>query len=287
MYIYIVLARDNKYHNTMRLLDKYEIRNIQQNILQEFRAICERENLKYSLYAGTLIGALRHKGFIPWDDDIDVALPRDDYEKFLKVFNDTHHPSYLRLCDSRITSGYDYPFMKLEDTRTVCKGMGKETQCPELGIHIDIFAIDGMPKCQSLALLHCKMMTFLRHCCEMSRLSLGVKERAFSKRCLIAAFKICTLGAPMSFWHRLSNFLGSLFDMKKSRWSGNVVWGYGVREMVPTECYEKRTKVSFEGEEYDAFSDYDTYLRTVYGDYMTPPPPEKRIGIHVVEAYMK
>lgn len=130
-------------------------------------------------------------------------------------------------------------------------------------------------------------MTFLRHCCEMSRLSLGVKERAFSKRCLIAAFKICTLGAPMSFWHRLSNFLASLFDMKKSRWSGNVVWGYGVREMVPTECFENRTKVTFEGEEYDAFSDYDTYLRTVYGDYMTPPPPEKRIGVHVVEAYMK
>lgn len=271
----------------MKILSQQEIRQRQLDILKEFRKVCEQENLQYSIYAGTLIGALRHKGYIPWDDDIDVALSRKDYERLLAVWQTASHSPHMQLYDSRVISKYDYPFIKIVDTRTVCRGSGKENPKIELGIHIDVFAIDGMPKNRCMALMLCKLMRVLRHCCEMSRLTVNVAGRSLWKRILILAFKICTLGASSYFWHRVANFIASRYDLSKSRWAGNLVWGHGTRELVPVECYDGRQKVIFEDEMYDAFGGSDTYLRTVYGDYMVPPPPEQQVGIHIVEAYEK
>lgn len=109
----------------MKEISAPQAKRILVEILQEFHQFCHRENLRYSLYAGSLIGALRHQGFIPWDDDIDVLMPREDYERLFQLYHTSPHPAHLELNDSRTRPDYFYPFMKLEDTRTIMVGKGK------------------------------------------------------------------------------------------------------------------------------------------------------------------
>ena len=271
----------------MKQLSASEARLIQIEVLKAFRNMCLENNLRYSLYAGTLIGALRHKGFIPWDDDIDVAMMRDDYERFHALFADKCPINYLKLYDSRDESMFHFPFMKLADTRTLQVSPGKEQDVLELGLHIDIFAIDGMPRYRWLAIFHLLVLKFIRHCDEMSFLRIGVKGRSFVKRCVVILFKIITFGAKPPFWHRLHNKLASVYKVSDTRWAGNTVWGYAEKELVPKECYDGELQVCFENECFSAFGGADTYLRTVYGDYMKPPPGEVQLGNHVVASYMK
>lgn len=269
----------------MKALSLDEARSVQLNVLKDFRTFCEQHGLRYSLYAGTLIGALRHKGYIPWDDDIDVAMPRDDYERLYALFSKNYHPEHLKLYDSREVPHYHFPFMKLADTRTLQKGPGKEEPRVQLGLHIDVFALDGLPRYRWMAVLYLCFMRFLRHCCEMSVLTLGVKGRSFGKHCLVFLFKLMTFGTPPRFWHRLINRIAAHFPLQGSRWGGNVVWGYAVRELVPVECYGGAQTVSFEGETFRSFGESDSYLRCVYGDYMTPPEQSVRVGNHLVSCF--
>lgn len=269
----------------MKELTIEQAKKIQLHVLKCFHELCNRTGLRYSLYAGTLIGALRHRGYIPWDDDVDVAMPREDYEKFLRIFSKIDHPDYLELYDSRTHSGYGFPFMKLADKRTLQTFVGKEVPGIQLGLHIDIFAIDGMPQSKFLATIYLRLMRFIRHCCEMSLLHTGVKGRSLIKRFAVVMFKVCTLGSRPSFWHRLHNWLAMRYPLKGSRWGGDVVWGYVERELVPIECYEETQEVFFEGYRFLAFGDSDTYLRCVYGDYMTPPPPHLQRGGHMATSY--
>lgn len=271
----------------MKKIGHQEIRGIQLNVLRKFHEICAQNNFTYSLYAGTLIGAMRHGGFIPWDDDIDVAMPREDYEKFLKKFESSNHPGYLHLYDYRKDDSYNYPFMKLADSRTYQVSPGKEAIDGGIGLHIDIFAIDGLPKSRWLAIAHLRMLRLMRHCGVMSSLRLGIKGRSLVKKIALFLFKIVTFGAKSSFWNRLHNYCAARYSLADSRWGGNAVWGYAERELVPVHCYKGSCSVCFENEVFNAFSGADEYLRIVYGDYMKPPPVEQQVGVHVVDAYMK
>ena len=271
----------------MKKLTEIEAKQVQLSILRAFHDICKKNGLRYSLYAGTLIGALRHKGFIPWDDDIDVAMLREDYEKLFAVYDSIEHPDYLKLYDSRAVKDYHLPFIKLADTRTIQQSPGKEDKLIEIGLHIDIFAIDGLPRNKFLALCHLKLLRVLRHCDELSFLSLGVKNRSVIRRLIVLLFKVFSFGAKPSRWHRLHNWLAARYRVDKSRWAGNAVWGYAERELVPVQSYDGEQMVTFENEQFCAFGDADTYLKTVYGDYMVPPPLAKQVGNHVVASYMK
>ena len=102
----------------MKDISNAEIKNIQLEILVQFRDYCEANNLQYFLYAGTLLGAIRHQGFIPWDDDIDVVMPRPDYEKFFQLSMKKPIGKYLQTNHYSIRKHYNAPFIKLVDTRT-------------------------------------------------------------------------------------------------------------------------------------------------------------------------
>lgn len=257
------------------------------DILLEFHRFCRKENLRYSLYAGTLIGALRHQGFIPWDDDIDVLMPREDYERLFCVYPASQHPEYLKLNDSRTTKGYFYPFMKLEDTRTLMIGKGKEKF--RMGLHIDIFPLDGMPKSNIMGNAYLYLHRMFRHITTLASLHLRVKDRSLPKQLFLLIFKIITLGTKSSYWNKISHWLARRYPWEKSQWAGNVIWGYCTKEKVPSIYYQGNQSVSFESFQFDAIGNADGYLRCVYGDYMTPPPPEKRIPEHLSqgEVYIK
>jgi len=129
----------------MKKIEQNEFREIQMCILDEIQRICKENNLKYSLAYGTLLGAVRHKGYIPWDDDIDICLLREDYEKLIAVLKDKNapgHKEWLTLVDDTC-DGYFYPFAKAYDNRTAVK---MERHKGEMGIWVDIFPLDGLPK---------------------------------------------------------------------------------------------------------------------------------------------
>ncbi len=266
----------------MRSITKDEAKIVMLNILRDFHRYCEKENLRYSLDGGTLLGAMRHKGYIPWDDDIDVLMPRADYERLFEHFDSSEHPDYLRLRDYRTDSGYLYPFVKLADARTKLGTPGKEQM--NIGLHIDIFPLDGMPGSEWGARVFMRLQQLLRNVTTCAGLHLRVKGRSLPKQLFLLGFKMCTLWAPSSFWNRLMNGLGKRYLWSESRWAANVLWFPHPRLRIPSHCFEGSQKIEFEHEMFNAIGDPHGYLTGLYGDYMTPPPPDKRPQVHMDES---
>ena len=124
-----------------KIEDIQELRQIQMGILDEVHRFCESHNLRYFLSSGTLIGAVRHKGYIPWDDDIDIYMPRKDYEEFLQIYHDEN--GVYRAINPQVESHYYYTFAKVVDLRT--KMVETETEGYEIGVYMDIFPVDYVP----------------------------------------------------------------------------------------------------------------------------------------------
>ena len=125
-----------------QILRKVQLTQLE--IAKEFKRICEENNLIYMMESGTLLGAVRHKGFIPWDDDLDMSMPRDDYEKFLSIANEIIDPKY-EIVNWREESAYAHPFCKIIKKNTVYKEEKDGAKDSKNGIYIDIFPYDVYP----------------------------------------------------------------------------------------------------------------------------------------------
>ncbi len=249
----------------MKKLELNEAKILMLDILKQFAIFCEQHGLFYSLFGGSLLGAVRHGGFIPWDDDIDIAMPRDDYEKFFKLFKNSSLSQKFKLYDSSTFSDYPYPFLKLANSQTLIHGFGKDT-CFDMGVHIDIFPLDGLPKLKWIAKLQFRFHFLLRHLAILSSLHIYVRKRSLLKI--------------------LFMFVAKRNKLFSSQWGGNCIWGVGVQEVLSVSVFEKRKKINFEGETFYAFEDANAYLRGIYGDYMSLPPIEKRTAGHVTSVYL-
>lgn len=128
----------------MHPIELDELKSIELDILLAFHDYCEQKGLSYMLYYGTLLGAVRHQGFIPWDDDIDVVMPRDDYEAFFRSFPCDSSFETIKLISYRDRSSI-YPFIKLVDTRTEVVEDFVDPRY-KTGVWIDIFPMDGLPE---------------------------------------------------------------------------------------------------------------------------------------------
>ncbi|MDY6069596.1 MAG: LicD family protein [Opitutales bacterium] len=264
-----------QHHRTINI---DELKSVQISILDEFDAFCKKHSLNYTLAAGTLIGAIRHKGYIPWDDDIDIAMPRPDYEKLRSIFS---HP-YLRLWASRNTGdlGYAHPFMKLSDERTLL--IEHSAMDIRYGVNIDIFPVDGT-KGGIIGKAHALVARKL-YSCLMVKLIAGRRDRKLSKKILLAVLKLVMLPFPQRFLAAFIERITSIFDYNKSSYVGELVWTPVVEKQ---KSFCGSVEVPFEGKMYKACQGYDYYLRAIFGDYMTPPPERDRVSTHKFEAYWK
>lgn len=265
----------------MRKLTLEEIKQTQLSVLRTVDKFCRSNNIKYTLAAGTLIGAVRHNGYIPWDDDIDIYMLREDYERFLAVFTVENYRVYTYKNDS----DYNFPFAKVADERTILNEYKSDVK-RNLGINIDVFPVDNMPNDKEEAKALMRKIYFYKKIVGYKR-SVISKNRGILRNCALAVYKLLLLPFSFNFFNNIIERQALKFQDVKTDFVGNMVYGYGLKERCPNIGYDNHIEMSFEGYPFKVISSYRTYLTNVYGDYMTPPPIDKQVAHHYFEAFEK
>lgn len=260
------------------------------DVLREFHEICHKHGLTYYAVGGTAIGAVRHKGIIPWDDDIDVAMPRPDFDKFVDLCRASDLGGY-ELVDASNTQGYNLSFPKFCNKNTTLVERW-DTPCV-IGLFIDIFPLDGAPEDTEVTKVLVEKYRKLRNRYEAisTHNTFGEYIALLTKPKEWGRFVVKTLG----FFFRKQ--MGKRFLSQMEAISRTVPFGetskvinyggaYGIREMFNISLLKGETvTLPFENIEIDMMPEYDTYLRGVYGDYMQLPPEDKRIPHHLKAFY--
>lgn len=267
----------------MKKIGKEDLKKIQLNILKKVASFCEEQNINYSLYGGTLLGAVRHKGYIPWDDDIDISMPRPDYERFIEEFH-LIGDSDLKIHDLSLNKNYPYPFIKVSDERTLFKENSKVNYT--LGVNIDIFPIDGLPFSEKESTKIMKRSTFYRNLIELKQIKIR-KDRKLHKNIFLCFARVILFIIPIHYLLIQIIKLTKKNDYEHSSFVGNIVWGYGSKERCLKNIYSDYLFIDFEGSKFQAMIGYDGYLTNVFGNYMQFPPKEKQIAHHSFDGFYK
>lgn len=267
--------------NDTDYLQPSEVKSEELRILLSFDSICKEHAFRYSLAYGTLIGAVRHKGFIPWDDDIDVYMPRPDYDKLVSMRDD---PSVLHgyaLEPFRGTTFDDTPYVKLVDPSIVVMA---EVEAQEQRLWIDIFPVDGLPDDDAQVAEIYQQAKRLRTALTIA----GVK--ASSGSTVLKKIGKALLQVPLSVpgvtasCARKLDALGRAIPYGSTKWVGAVTEGEGPCERMALADFERQVMMEFEGHSFSCMSCWDANLRGIYGDYMQLPPENQRVS-HGVKAW--
>ena len=251
-----------------------QLQQIQLECLIELDRVCRKHEIRYSLDGGTLLGAVRHKGFIPWDDDIDVIMTRAEYEKLFEVCKTELNKDKFFLQEHRTDPYYrvGYPRIKRNNSTYIRAGQEKSKQ--RGGVHIDVFVLDNMPESWILRRLNRGATYFFRKIL-WSRTGKDVSTRAAQR----AVYHILDLiPAGFAFWG--FDMTGKICNRRPATvvrhyamtYPNPKVNGYG----IPAELTDSFTELEFEGRSFKAVAEYDRYLTLLYRDYMVLPPEEKR-----------
>ena len=255
----------------MRKIDLNEIRRIQLDILIQVDKFCRENGIRYSLAYGTLIGAVRHKGFIPWDDDIDIIMPRPDYERFLKGFYGKI--SYLGIKNYRNDDITSITWTEVIDIRTIMYAKNIKTS-----VFIDVFPIDGAPE-NNKVMEHIKE-TYKRRCYVIRKR----RSYKYGKNKLKRYFKYIgkQLLYPKSRERAIREYEEYVFSYPfETSPNAGMLWSKNdPNEIMSVEIFKNYRTIEFEGHEFMCISDYDTILKRQYGDYMEFPPKEKQVRGH-------
>lgn len=257
----------------MKEISNDELKEIQLQILKSVTDFCVENNIRYFLCGGTLLGAVRHQGYIPWDDDIDLMMPRPDYERFLSEFNIEN----LKIGHYKINDQYPWPFIKISKEGTFIKRINGDF-IKDVGVNIDVFPIDGFPNNSDNRLNHIRKLSRLRTIYWNQYKSWFNKNRNLKLGIEVFLSKIYFLFRNEKQLSQTLDKIAKSIDYNKSKNVGIALWGYGLREVNKKNVYNDTVKVTFENNLFDAPIKYDEYLTNVYGNYMEWPPIEKRVA---------
>lgn len=252
-----------------------KIKQIELDMLLVFDQVCRKLNLVYFLAEGTLLGAIRHQGFIPWDDDIDVCMMRADYERFLLV-GQQYLPKNIFVQTIDTDKEYSLNFCKLRNSDTTFIETLSQKQNINHGIYIDIFPIDYYPdKSFKAALFELKKKFLTYRIADAFYYEDGLHYSKAGK--LLHSISRMLFPSIRTALIKRDQLFKSIRD---SSLVCNLGSAWGKKEIMPCKVYSDSMDVKFEGYTLKAPLEADQYLRNLYGDYMTLPPVEKRIGHH-------
>lgn len=268
-----------------------EIRKLQLaqlELVKVFAEICEKEHLQYFMLAGTMLGAIRHKGFIPWDDDVDFGMPRADLDKFLEVADKYLTPDF-HLLDYKTTNGYLYYIPRLTSSKAQIKSTLYQNERIE-DVSIDILALDGMPDSSIGQHLHEFWVLVMHALYKFSvfdeYVSVNNPHRTWYEKILCTLCKELSLQRLFSPQKRLDarDKISRKYSYEESSYIINSMGAYKLKEMFPKSVFADGSYYEFEGIKLLGPKDYDAYLTRVYGDYMKPPK-NLDIGKHGMRLY--
>lgn len=254
-----------------------ELRSIELEVMKKIHSFCVEKNIQYYLSYGSLIGAVRHNGFIPWDDDIDIVMPRPDYEKFCKLFPLDEKTLGLMLVNNSTSPRCRSVFSKVIDKRTQLVELDYKGDDP-IGVFVDVFPLDGISPNkvkQQVQIFACKFI-------QMSlMLKKEVRWRKNLVKCII---KVILFGVK---WDFIVNTLNKLIQINKYDSKSNVIcfvdpYHYAFNKSCLSPMLHR-----FEDTEFFIPSGYDDILRGLYGDYMKLPPLQQQVPHHISNIYWK
>ncbi|MGI6713988.1 MAG: LicD family protein [Bacilli bacterium] len=251
-------------------------------LLKEFIRVCEKHGLRYYLFGGTLLGAVRHQGFIPWDDDLDICMPRPDFEKLLTLRNEFNEPYFLQ--DYRSDPSYTYLFAKLRDSSTTFIETVFNMHNINHGIYLDIFPLDGVRyKAKGFPVRSLKpyLMWFLWWFTYLGHFWQRPTKKNWWYCWLFYLISIAFLPFNLFNWlTRLIKKWAKCKDYHQCEIVGVYHTMYYNRDTFPKVWFGEGVKGTFEGLEVVLPAKYHEYLSRIYGDYMKFPPKDKQIGKH-------
>lgn len=257
---------------------KYDKELYVKKLLETFKAfheLCISNRLKYSVAYGTMLGAIRHKGLIPWDDDIDVIMPRPDYDKLIEMAKEHRIKGHYDVFCSQTYKPYNLYFAKFVDLSTTLIEVPYDKNCI-IGVFVDIFPMDAVPEDDE------------------SYEKLWNKVHKYSLRAHLAAFNPCKF---KSFGHRVKSCFYHLFYNKRDLFLKTdelaSSFGYenskkitvlaslaGKQKIYDKDIFEDLIEVDYENMKACCISSFDSFLKSSYGDYMTPPPLKSQVSEH-------
>lgn len=269
-------------------LNNKQVKEALLDTLVYFDKICKKYDLKYTLDAGTLLGAVRHHGFIPWDDDIDVAMPYTDYKKLISLSNEINKNNrfiihgYSKEINDK--ENYIYPYLKLEDNHTIADFKMNKDQG---GAWVDIFPLNNVPVNSKLYLKYIrKLIIYYR--------LLFIGNRRFKENKIKSGIRSLIYLDRNRMRDKMIKFIDKLDELPATNYLSETIGNCMCdtskevfRKKIPVKWFDNLAELEFEGYKFCAISEYEKYLTMQYGDWRKLPPLEDRVNSHAFDLFKK
>lgn len=263
-----------------------DIQKLLLKLLKEFHDICEKHNLYYVVFGGTMLGAVRHHGMIPWDDDVDVCMPRRDYEKFCKIIDSQYSEKFIVKNYPQDNYIYDYAKFCLNDSCLIETEI--RTSLSKLKLYIDVFPVDGYPP-RDEGKEHFDKLRFY-HKARCYACYRAIASKTWWKKPYVIIRYLTYLPYRVIGYRRFQKKLveeRQRYKLEDSEFVSMQGAGWNEKGKLSKKIFFDRKLYEFDGLKVWGIADYDEHLKRLYGDYMTPPPKEKQVSNHTYKLYVK
>lgn len=264
-----------------KISDVKEIQSYILPVMKYIDEVCEKHNLRYSLARGSMLGAIRHKGFIPWDDDMDIIMPRPDFDKLIEIFNKNKNERFKILSPYDYDSFYVGQMMKIYDSSTKLHEFSDKYNLV-YGAYVDVFPIDGIPTDINKAKKHHKKYNKYRKILHVLSAYRFRKKNDIKKKLsnLLKPLLYKYVDECKKYHHK--------YDYNNSKRVSLLVQTLDFeRDILDKSWFDSLIKVKFEDTEFRVFEKYDEALTRYYGNYMQLPPKEEQEPHHSFDLYVK
>ena len=259
--------------------EKRKIQHLELDILKEVDRLCRMNGIHYSMGYGSLIGTIRHDGFIPWDDDIDICLLRKDYVKFKEICKKELNNRFFYQSNDT-DSEYFLLYDKIRLNGSIFKESHLSSYNIHHGVYIDIFPIDYIPDNPVKQMVQFVCFHFFRSGLMSKYLVLSARKG--KKKCIAAILRFLYCLFPLSTLYRHANNVATWYDKTPHKRIMNFLTPYRLKEIFNADLYDEYTEHNFEDMKVEIVKQYDLFLKQIYGDYMKLPPTEKRNTRHSI-----